>query len=219
MTLSDNRSDSVFTQTVLGGTIDFRRDTVLFSIVVTRDSILISCPEITTKYQRLPRYCLSSSDTLRFVLPETVPNSSSAMYHDSIGLLNHSRRSGGINSSSASINLLDCIPGLPTDAVKTVISPPKRFFLEQNFPNPFNPSTTFNFHIPSRSYVSLKVFDVLGKEAATIISEELFAGDYSRCWNTANMASGIYFYRLQARQTSGGQAGSFTETKKLILLK
>jgi hypothetical protein len=95
----------------------------------------------------------------------------------------------------------------------------KVFYLEQNYPNPFNPSTAISFGLPSQSFVSLKVFDALGREVATIISEELSAGYYSRQWNAANMASGIYFYRLQARQISGGQVGVFTETKKLILLR
>ena len=88
---------------------------------------------------------------------------------------------------------------------------PDEFIIYQNYPNPFNPTTTFSFSLPSRSFVTLKVFDVLGKEVATIISEEMVAGNYSRQWNAANLPSGVYFYRLQA--------GSFTQTKKLILLK
>ena len=85
------------------------------------------------------------------------------------------------------------------------------FHLDQNYPNPFNPSTTISFTLPSRSFVSLKVFDLIGREVATIVSEEMQAGNHSRQWNAANMPSGIYFYRLQA--------GLFAETKKLILLK
>jgi hypothetical protein len=85
------------------------------------------------------------------------------------------------------------------------------FQLYQNYPNPFNPTTTFSFSLPIRSFVKLKVFNVLGKEVATIISEEMPARNYSRQWNAANMSSGVYFYRLQA--------GSFKQTKKLILLK
>jgi hypothetical protein len=96
---------------------------------------------------------------------------------------------------------------------------PSHFVLGQNYPNPFNPSTAISFGLPSQSFVSLKVFDALGREVATIISEELPAGCYSRQWNAVNIASGIYFYRLQARQTSSGQAGVFTETKKLIILR
>ena len=90
-------------------------------------------------------------------------------------------------------------------------STPSMFRLSQNYPNPFNPSTTISFTLPSRSFVTLKVFDIIGREIATIVSEELPAGNYSKQWNAANMSSGIYFYRLEA--------GSFTETKKLVLLR
>jgi hypothetical protein len=85
------------------------------------------------------------------------------------------------------------------------------FSLTQNYPNPFNPSTTISFDLPSKSFVSLKVFDLLGKEVAIIVSKELLAGSYSEKWDASTMSSGIYFYRMQA--------GSFTETKKLVLLR
>ena len=88
---------------------------------------------------------------------------------------------------------------------------PQTFSLAQNYPNPFNPSTTISFSLPSQSFVSLKVFDIVGREVATIVSEEMPAGAYTRQWNAAKMSSGIYFYRLQA--------GSYTQTKKLVLLK
>jgi hypothetical protein len=83
--------------------------------------------------------------------------------------------------------------------------------LNQNYPNPFNPSTTFSFSLQSRSFVSLKVFDLLGREVATIVSEYLSTGNYSRQWNASVVPSGTYFYRLQT--------GSNVETKKLVLLK
>lgn len=88
---------------------------------------------------------------------------------------------------------------------------PATALLMQNYPNPFNPSTTISFSIPSSSFVTLKVFDVLGKELATVISEAMSAGNYSRQWNAASIPGGVYFYRLQA--------GLFTQTKKLILLR
>jgi hypothetical protein len=88
---------------------------------------------------------------------------------------------------------------------------PEVFELHQNYPNPFNPSTTFSFIIPSKSFVSLKIFDIMGREVTTIISEKMTAGSYTRIWNAANTPSGVYFYRLQA--------GSFTQTKKLVLLR
>ncbi|MGD1046848.1 MAG: T9SS type A sorting domain-containing protein [Bacteroidota bacterium] len=87
----------------------------------------------------------------------------------------------------------------------------ERFELNQNYPNPFNPSTTVSFSLPSKSFVSLKVFDIMGRDVATLVSEQMSKGTYSRHWNAANMSSGIYFYRLQV--------GSLIETKKLILLK
>jgi hypothetical protein len=88
---------------------------------------------------------------------------------------------------------------------------PQNYTLLQNYPNPFNPVTNISFSLPLRSYTSLKVFDVIGREVTVIVSEELSAGSYTRQWNAAQMPSGVYFYKLHA--------GSYTETKKLILLK
>ena len=85
------------------------------------------------------------------------------------------------------------------------------FLLEQNYPNPFNPATNIKFQIPSTSFVTLKVFDVLGREVATLVNEEKTAGTYSAQWNAGSVASGVYFYRLKA--------GEYVATKKLILLR
>lgn len=96
-------------------------------------------------------------------------------------------------------------------SVKSYSSNPRRFVLENNYPNPFNPTTRIVFALPERSFVVVKVFDLIGREIATIVSEELSAGEYSRQWNAANVPSGVYFCRLQA--------GKFTETKKLLLVR
>lgn len=88
---------------------------------------------------------------------------------------------------------------------------PVAFRLAQNYPNPLNPSATISFSLPSKSFISLKVFDALGREVASLISEELPAGTYSKRWSALGMPSDAYFYRLQA--------GSFIETKKLVLLR
>jgi CubicO group peptidase (beta-lactamase class C family) len=92
------------------------------------------------------------------------------------------------------------------------------FYLEQNYPNPFNPSTTIKYQIPASlnpskggTLVTLKVFDVLGNEIETLVKEEKPAGIYELIWNAANLPSGVYFYQLSA--------GSFIETKKMVLLK
>jgi Secretion system C-terminal sorting domain len=96
---------------------------------------------------------------------------------------------------------------------------PYHFSLDQNYPNPFNPTTTIFFELPSRSIVTLKIFDVLGREVSALVSGEMQAGTYTRQWNAANMSSGIYFYRLVAKSVPLGQACTVSETKKLLLLK
>jgi hypothetical protein len=96
---------------------------------------------------------------------------------------------------------------------------PTKFELFQNYPNPFNPATTISFSLPSQSFVSLKVFDALGREVSILLEDQLPAGTYARQWIAAALPSGVYFYRLVANALRSGQAGSFTETKKLVLLK
>jgi photosystem II stability/assembly factor-like uncharacterized protein len=88
---------------------------------------------------------------------------------------------------------------------------PDRFSFEQNYPNPFNPSTVIKYSIPKASLVSMKVYDILGNDIATLVNENKPAGTYELTWNASNLPSGIYFYRIQA--------GSFIDTKKMILLK
>lgn len=92
-----------------------------------------------------------------------------------------------------------------------IVGLPTEYNVAQNYPNPFNPSTTIKYSIPQSSNVIIKVFDVLGNEVVTLVSEEKPSGTYELNWNAANLPSGVYFYRLQA--------GSFVETKKMILLK
>ncbi len=98
-----------------------------------------------------------------------------------------------------------------TEVTNAPKAAPDAFQLFQNYPNPFNPATTISFTLPSRSLVSLKIFDIVGREVSTIVSGELQAGSYTRQWNAAAFSSGVYFYRLQA--------GTYSETKKLLLLK
>jgi len=89
--------------------------------------------------------------------------------------------------------------------------PPINFTLEQNYPNPFNPITTINYSIPENSIVLLKVFDLLGREITTLVSEEKIPGRYQTHFDGSNLPSSVYFYKLQA--------GSFVETKKMILMR
>lgn len=88
---------------------------------------------------------------------------------------------------------------------------PTVFALYPNYPNPFNPTTTIKFSIPNPQFVTLKVFDILGREVTTLVNEEKLPGNYEIQFDGSNLPSGVYFYRLQA--------GSFSDTKKFILLK
>ena len=88
---------------------------------------------------------------------------------------------------------------------------PENFVLNQNYPNPFNPGTTISFSLPAESFVTLKVFDVLGREVSILVSKELPAGTYSENWDASRLSSGVYFYQLKA--------GNFIQTKKLELLR
>ncbi|MBI2429539.1 MAG: T9SS type A sorting domain-containing protein [Ignavibacteriales bacterium] len=88
---------------------------------------------------------------------------------------------------------------------------PEKFSLEQNYPNPFNPTTEIRYQISEVSMVTLKVYDMLGKELTTLVDEELTPGTYRVQWNAHGIASGIYFYRLTAKD--------FSATKKLMLMK
>ncbi|MCJ7650610.1 MAG: T9SS type A sorting domain-containing protein [Candidatus Lokiarchaeota archaeon] len=98
---------------------------------------------------------------------------------------------------------------------------PDEYALYQNYPNPFNPTTTIKYQIPELSFITLKVYDVLGSEIITLINEEKPVGNYEVEFDATNLSSGIYFYRISvsAWPSQDGQAGSFVETKKMILLK
>jgi len=88
---------------------------------------------------------------------------------------------------------------------------PKKFELSQNYPNPFNPTTRIEYSISSKQFVTLKVYDILGREVTTLVNEEKSAGSYEVTFNAGNLASGVYIYTIKA--------GAFYQTKKLILLK
>jgi hypothetical protein len=88
---------------------------------------------------------------------------------------------------------------------------PETYVLNQNFPNPFNPSTTIRFSIPNTGKVTLKVYNLLGMEVATLVDGELSAGTHRVTFEASNLPSGVYFYRIDA--------GSFSDVRKMALLK
>jgi hypothetical protein len=94
---------------------------------------------------------------------------------------------------------------------KSAFNIPQYFSLSQNFPNPFNPETSFEFQIPTSGFVSIRVFDLLGHEVANLLNDVRPAGVYRMTWNASTLPSGVYFYRLQA--------GNNSQVKKALLLK
>jgi hypothetical protein len=92
------------------------------------------------------------------------------------------------------------------------------FNLEQNYPNPFNPKTRIEFRISDFGFVSLKVYDILGNNVATLVNNYLSEGKYNVDFNASELPSGIYFYQLKTTPVSG-QAGNYLETKKMVLIK
>lgn len=88
---------------------------------------------------------------------------------------------------------------------------PTEFSLKQNFPNPFNPATKINFSIPKSGNVSLKIYDLLGREVAELINTEMQPGNYSYDFNAGQLSSGMYFSKIEA--------GQFSQMRKMMLLK
>jgi hypothetical protein len=113
------------------------------------------------------------------------------------------------STSSSSFIVVLKRTGVGITQISTEI--PEKFELGNNYPNPFNPTTKINFAIPKASFTTLKVYDISGKEIATLVSEYTQAGYYNVDFNAANVSSGVYFYRIQS--------GDFVDTKRMILLK
>lgn len=96
---------------------------------------------------------------------------------------------------------------------------PKEFALQQNYPNPFNPVTRINYDLPVDGPVTLKIFDMTGREVAALVNETQKAGTYSVQFNGSNLASGIYFFRINVGNSSANTMNSFVQTRKMVLIK
>jgi len=102
-------------------------------------------------------------------------------------------------------------PGFIPVGVNEEIITPSEFVLYQNYPNPFNPLTTIRYEIPQTGFVTIRVYDILGREVAALVNEEKPAGSYEVIFNASQLSSGVYFYRIKTEE--------FVQTKKLILMK
>jgi len=127
---------------------------------------------------------------------------------DSLNSITHSREFSEEIEGFYKSNFTDIVVSVDDKNTKVV---PSSFKLYQNYPNPFNPTTNIEFRIVDFGFVSLKVYDVLGREIATLVNEEKRAGSYKVEFNGSNLSSGVYFYRLNS--------GSFVSTKKMLLIK
>jgi hypothetical protein len=96
-------------------------------------------------------------------------------------------------------------------SIKNEAALPTVFALEQNYPNPFNPSTMISYSIPQSSFVTLKVYDILGNEITTLVNETRSAGKYEVRFDASELSNGVYFYTVNA--------DNFTSTKKMLLMK
>ncbi|MCX7798703.1 MAG: T9SS type A sorting domain-containing protein, partial [Melioribacter sp.] len=101
--------------------------------------------------------------------------------------------------------------GLPSDIREISLGIPTKFSLEQNYPNPFNPTTRIRFSIPTKDFVTLKIFNSLGEEVAQLINQEMSAGSYEVDFRAQGLSSGVYFYTIKT--------SNFTKTLKMLLLK
>jgi len=95
---------------------------------------------------------------------------------------------------------------------------PLTYSLSQNYPNPFNPSTKISFALPKQGLVTIKVFDMLGKEIETLVNESLKPGTYEAAFDGSSYPSGVYFYRLTVRH-GGSSTDGFVETKRMVMIK
>jgi hypothetical protein len=147
---------------------------------------------------------IAEGDTVSLLISFTPDSLSVPQYYDTLFIIS--------NSIYSLIKVpLRGIIEIPISVSQSGSDIPNIFGLSQNYPNPFNPTTIINYQLPVSNFVTLKVYNILGREVEILVNEKKNAGNYSIAFNAAKLSSGVYFYRLQA--------GSFTETKKLILLR
>ncbi len=107
----------------------------------------------------------------------------------------------------------------PTSVKQEINNHPDEYLLFQNYPNPFNPATTIEFTLPKESFVTLKIYNLLGQEVATLVDEPKPMGENQVQWQAGDLPSGVYLYRLEAHSSDNNKSKSYEEAKKLILLK
>jgi N-acetylneuraminic acid mutarotase len=192
-------------------------DSLLFPDISIGDTLIDSVMVINAGNVNLIVNSVTSSHPLFSISPTSgviSPDSNSQFYIQFRADTLPGRQQGvlvfhhnGLTSPDSIIAKADVITGI----VSQDATIPRKFTLHQNYPNPFNPTTAIEFSIPKSEFVTLKIYNVLGEEVATPISERLSTGSYRYEWNASTLASGVYLYRLQA--------GDYVETRKMVLMK
>jgi len=196
------------------------QDTLSFGLVQISDSLTKSVAIINNSNLEVEINRILNRDSAFYVntsLPITIPPNGTGTIEVSFKPESVKDYSDDLyiqwNKENERISQVVSLTG-STDLVPVGLSPllnPIRFSLNQNFPNPFNPSTLIRFQIASPGATTLKVYDILGRELKTLVNEFKSIGEYEIMFNATNLPAGIYFYRLRS--------GNFVETKKMILLK
>jgi hypothetical protein len=155
-------------------------------------------------------------DTLQFLLDNGTPptNRTSSYRNGALGLGWYNRADPNYPHTPSYENLLlTASIAVPKDTIEIVTptSIPLQYALDQNYPNPFNPSTTIKFQMPLKGFVTLRIYDIIGRKVATLVNGFKEAGPHDVKFDASNLPSGVYFYRITA--------GTYAETKKLVLIK
>jgi len=177
---------------------------------VSRVGWIMDNPIDVLMYATSGTFQLRRGEPVTIIVPYIVARGSSAL--NSIEMMRHYAQSSRLLYNSNFSNLFAGIKQPDENIIEG-------FKLYENYPNPFNPSTKISYQLPVASHVTLKVYDVLGNEIASLVDEYKSEGKYEIEFNASNLASGIYFYQLKTDQSNVGQARNFTETKKMILMR
>jgi hypothetical protein len=178
---------------ICGSVSDTTGDTVWASITITDSSGNVMKKHLfTDSYCTLEEcYMINDND---FVL---------------IGVSDFLRPNGDYNAYIVRTDTNFNIPPISIESISKNV--PAKFILYQNYPNPFNSSTIIEYDIPENNYVELIIYDVLGREVKTLVNEYKKVGSYSVKFDGSNLASGLYFYKIEA--------GNYVETKKMVMIK
>jgi len=158
----------------------------------------------------LIRICFNNSS---YTQNSTVASTSSAgrVYHQHQDLTTGDGCEITTGQTQANRPNLCMVFDISTGTGNNPASTPDKFYLSQNYPNPFNPTTNIKYQTPKNSFVTLKVYNILGKEVATLVNDNKPAGFYTVAFNASSLSSGVYFYKISA--------GEFTDVKRMILVK